>query len=310
MTEQPTAIRSDSNPLSHSARCLRTIRITEPCEFGDPGDRIRPEPYDVAALLVETRGVAVYEEEAGGKARPYPGCTADREKHGVPTRRGKYRSPRESRKASVGTRSPRPSGCGHTSLWPSGRIAPPLSPSPHARHPPAQPRPGGPGLRRPRRKTRPWPPWRRRTRRTSPASSAPRPARSGGSATATSPSPLTPNTTAAPPNQRRVMRLRQFPVVAVTRVATAAPALQVANGGAAAQRATVATTASGPDASDRLLRRRLDRHPALLHLPDARLARGGRRGPRDRLVRPDPLRLLRPLRQLALGRPEGHARAR
>jgi hypothetical protein len=46
------------------------------------------------------------------------------------------------------------------------------------------------------------------------------------------------------PNQR-VLRLRQFPVVAITRVATAAAALQVYNSGASAQRATAATTATG-----------------------------------------------------------------
>ena len=46
------------------------------------------------------------------------------------------------------------------------------------------------------------------------------------------------------PNQR-VLRLRQFPVVAISRVATAVTALQVNNSGAAVQRATVATTATG-----------------------------------------------------------------
>jgi len=46
------------------------------------------------------------------------------------------------------------------------------------------------------------------------------------------------------PNQR-VLRLRQFPVVAITRVATAATALQVNNSGASVQRAIVATTALG-----------------------------------------------------------------
>jgi hypothetical protein len=46
------------------------------------------------------------------------------------------------------------------------------------------------------------------------------------------------------PNQR-VLRLRQFPVVAITRVATATPALQVTNNGSAAQRATVATADTG-----------------------------------------------------------------
>ncbi len=46
------------------------------------------------------------------------------------------------------------------------------------------------------------------------------------------------------PNQG-ALRLRQFPVMAITRVATAALALQVNNSGAFAQRATVATTATG-----------------------------------------------------------------
>jgi len=46
------------------------------------------------------------------------------------------------------------------------------------------------------------------------------------------------------PNQR-VLRLRQFPVVAITRVATAALAMQVNNSGSSVQRATVATTATG-----------------------------------------------------------------
>ena len=42
----------------------RTIRITERCEFGEPGDLLSPEPWDIAAVLVETRGVAVYVENA------------------------------------------------------------------------------------------------------------------------------------------------------------------------------------------------------------------------------------------------------
>jgi hypothetical protein len=46
------------------------------------------------------------------------------------------------------------------------------------------------------------------------------------------------------PNQR-VLRLRQFPVGAISRIATAVTALQVNNGSAAVQRATVATTATG-----------------------------------------------------------------
>ena len=73
----------------------RTIRITEPCEFGDPGDRIRPEPYDVAALLVETRGVAVYEEAAAeaGAARPAQSKAA-RKRLGDVTREAKSPSGR------------------------------------------------------------------------------------------------------------------------------------------------------------------------------------------------------------------------
>jgi len=42
----------------------RTIRITEPCEFGEPGDLLCPEPWDIAHLLVETRGVAEYVEQS------------------------------------------------------------------------------------------------------------------------------------------------------------------------------------------------------------------------------------------------------
>ena len=38
----------------------RTIRIIERCEFGEPGDLVRPEPWDIATLLVEIRGVAEY----------------------------------------------------------------------------------------------------------------------------------------------------------------------------------------------------------------------------------------------------------
>jgi hypothetical protein len=43
----------------------RAIRIIERCEFGEPGDVVRPEPYDVAVLLVEIRRVAVFVEEPG-----------------------------------------------------------------------------------------------------------------------------------------------------------------------------------------------------------------------------------------------------
>ena len=42
----------------------RTIRITKRCEFGEPGDLLCPEPWDIASLLVETRGVAVYVEDS------------------------------------------------------------------------------------------------------------------------------------------------------------------------------------------------------------------------------------------------------
>lgn len=46
------------------------------------------------------------------------------------------------------------------------------------------------------------------------------------------------------PNQR-VLRLRQFPVASISRVATAALGLQVNNSGTSAQRATVATSTAG-----------------------------------------------------------------
>ena len=45
--------------------------------------------------------------------------------------------------------------------------------------------------------------------------------------------------------EQRILRLRQFPVIAISRLATAAPALLVTNAGVTAQRATVATTAGG-----------------------------------------------------------------
>jgi hypothetical protein len=47
----------------------RAIRIIKPCEFGEPGDVLCPEPWDIACLLVETRGVAVYEETS---VSPHP----------------------------------------------------------------------------------------------------------------------------------------------------------------------------------------------------------------------------------------------
>jgi hypothetical protein len=40
----------------------RTIRIIERCEFGEPGELLCPEPWDIAFLLVEVRRVAEYVE--------------------------------------------------------------------------------------------------------------------------------------------------------------------------------------------------------------------------------------------------------
>lgn len=50
----------------------KQIRIVEPCEFGDPGDVLSPEPWDVATMLVEIRRVAEYVET---HATPSPPST-------------------------------------------------------------------------------------------------------------------------------------------------------------------------------------------------------------------------------------------